>query len=1101
VARVSGDGTVDLSLNRLIPAEARDLMSIALETGGVDAEDGSARIWVFSTGRLGLIEAGRYRIVCDGFDFTPSDYLKASLLPVHGETVYFGDHLDILRYDLNQGVLERLGRNNGLVNDGVTDLCLDREGNIWLAGLRGVSKLVPTSFRSLGVADGLLESEVSAIGEPWPGTLVLGHDSGLTFLEDGSVSTLAYSPVTDIPLRAWRTLDMASDGQGNCWIAVNGPGLLLLTRDRRMRWFGPEEGLTAPVTSVLVMPSGDVLAASEEGISRRAGDRFELLEWPGVPIPPVRRMFLARDDSLYLATNLIGLLQVKDGRVLQFPGLDGPEELRVAALLENPDGSAWVGTWAGLFQLRDGRLDRPDPPLDQVVDPLFFITRDHQDRIWFGTSDGVQRWDGKELRRFGISDGLAGRETNRAAGFEDSRSRMWVGTETGLSLFIDDEPYRHAPPPLIAITGLTAGNEPMPLDGAVELGHRCNTLVFSFGAISLTDEHAVRYKYFLEGFDETWVGDMPIANRQVRYTNLPVGRYRFHVRAVGAPGHWSEAESSPWITILKPFWLRWWFFLAVGAMLFQVGYWGVAAVSRKRYARRLRREVAERTAELEESREHYRLLFHGAAVPKLILDLEDGVVFDANRAAEELCGLPPGGLEGRRPAGEGPDWLAGMLELCRGDQVPEELKVTGTHKMPGGQPRDVEAWGALLVLHGRPSVMVTALDITGRRRLEIEQLRASKLESLGIMAGGIAHDFNNMLTAIMGNLSLAREDLPGDGETASLVDSAYIASRSARKLTSQLLTFARGGAPVRRTTDMGRLIRDATTLIMSGSACSSTLDIESGLWPTEVDEGQMTQLINNLVLNACQAMPEGGQVTVGARNMAPGDGDGVVPVAGPLLCITVADEGPGVPAELLGKVFDPYFSTKDTGSGLGLATAYAIARGHGGVITVQSPPGRGAIFQILIPASPDAVLPLGEAVPALPGGPGRILVMDDEKPILEFYHRALTRLGYEPASVESGTAAVERYAEAVSSGEPFDAVIMDLTVPGGMGGREAIRLIRQQHSAVKAIVASGYSNDPVLSDPEGYGFSAVLTKPFSLRGLAEVLHELLGHTDAPGDSA
>jgi len=1086
---VDADGAVDLTLNRLIPPGDRNLLAVAV--------DGPA-ILLLTDSRLVRLAGDRYHVQCDGLRLGMSREFPARILPVPGGGIYFGTHLQLWHQDEGRAEPELVGLRQGLLNDGATDLCLDREGNVWVAGLRGVSKLVPTPFRSLRQVDGLFQDEVTAVCEPEPGRLVFGHTHGLTFLEGTVFRTIPFEPDFTLPPGRWRVLDVTADGRGGCWIAGSGLGLIHCIEGERLEWYRLDAGEPQPVTSVLMTADGDMLAATEEGVFRKEGERFEPVNWSGGTVPPVRRMFTATDGSVYLATIKDGLWQAREGHLTALPGLEGEDQRRVSSLLENPDGTFWVGTWAGLFLLRDGRLERPQRPMDRMRDIIFFITRDTEGNLWFGTNDGVVRWDGRAFRRYGVAEGLAGRETNRAAGFVDSSGRFWVGTETGLSRFIGDDPFADIEPPLVGLTGLFAGDQTFGLDEPVQVKHDQNTLVFEYRAVSFTDETAVRYRYFLEGFDEGWLDEVPASTRRARYTNLPAGRYRFHVRAANAAGHWSEPVAGQWITVLKPFWLHWWFFLLVGALVFQVGFWAFAAVSRKRYARRLGEEVTRRTAELEESREHYRLLFHGAAVPKLIIDIEDGVVIDANPAAEELCRLPAEGFPGRRPEETGPAFLAEMIELGRNAEVGEdELQVTGTLGDGEGHQRDVEAWGARLTLGGRRCVLVTAMDVTGRRQLEVEQLRTSKLDSLGVLAGGIAHDFNNLLTAIMGNLSLVQEDLAPESEPAALVESAVSASRNARRLTSQLLTFARGGAPVRRTADLGKLVREAATLIMSGSSCACDFSLPDDLWPAEVDEGQITQLVNNLVINACQAMPHGGRITIRARNVESGSGE--PPLDGPHLRISVADEGEGIPGDALGKVFDPYFSTREKGSGLGLATAYAIVRGHGGAINVQSSPGKGALFRVCLPATPDAVVPDRSAKRPLSPGPGRVLVMDDEQQILEFYERALTRLGYQPVTAINGETAVHLFEESVKAGTPFDAVIMDLTIPGGMGGREAVRLLQRIDPEVKVVVASGYSRDPVLADPEAYGFSAVLPKPFSLRAVADVLNALISEPP-PGES-
>ncbi len=384
------------------------------------------------------------------------------------------------------------------------------------------------------------------------------------------------------------------------------------------------------------------------------------------------------------------------------------------------------------------------------------------------------------------------------------------------------------------------------------------------------------------------------------------------------------------------------------------------------------------------------------------------------------------------------------------------------------------------------------VDLTERRRLQEELVKGQKLESLGILAGGIAHDFNNILAGILGNLSVARMFLPDDHKAMERISRCEKAIQQATGLTQQLLTFSRGGSPLKKVLNLRNIIEDSALFALRGSNVTNELNIAEDLWLIEADEGQITQVINNLLINADQSMPGGGVVRIEARNLMLEKDEVSSLASGRYVRVSVADHGKGIPPKYLDKIFDPYFTTKETGTGLGLTSLYSIVKKHDGQVLVSSQVGKGTVFEIYLPACPECVDP-GKAEPHTSADPGEgyVLVMDDEMMIREVAEEMIGILGYRVETFSSGEEVVERYKANLESGNPPDAVIMDLTIPGKMGGLEAAALISAMDPGAALIVSSGYSNDPVMANYQGYGFTDVLLKPFNIDSLGTSLKRLL----------
>jgi PAS domain S-box-containing protein len=494
------------------------------------------------------------------------------------------------------------------------------------------------------------------------------------------------------------------------------------------------------------------------------------------------------------------------------------------------------------------------------------------------------------------------------------------------------------------------------------------------------------------------------------------------------------------------------------------------------------------------SEERYHLLFDSNPIPSMAFDLQTLRFIAVNEAAvahygytrEEFLSLS---IRDIYTPEEMPLLLNILSRLDKGEQQRGIWK----HRLKDGSLIDVEITSHSLMLGDVRAHRILANDITEKKKMTENMLRAQKLESLGVLAGGLAHDFNNLLTAMIGNISLAKLNTPAGESVYQYLESAELATLRAQSLTHQLLTFARGGSPVKKPLSATNLIVDSAGFAIRGSKSRCEFKIAPDLQAIEADEGQLGQVVNNLVMNADHSMPEGGTITVSAENVTLAKDNSLLLKPGDYIKISVADQGVGIPEANLKKIFDPYFTTKDNGIGLGLATSYSIMKHHDGHITVESAPGAGSTFSLYLPASSVQNVPSAPDTGRGPQyGTGRILVMDDEAIIRDVLKRSLTHLGYAVVSAHEGKEAITLYEQAMKSGEPFDAVIMDLTIQGGMGGKEAVIKLCEIDPGVKAIVSSGYSDDPIMARFRDYGFSGFVSKPYTLKALSDAVHAVIG---------
>jgi two-component system, cell cycle sensor histidine kinase and response regulator CckA len=492
----------------------------------------------------------------------------------------------------------------------------------------------------------------------------------------------------------------------------------------------------------------------------------------------------------------------------------------------------------------------------------------------------------------------------------------------------------------------------------------------------------------------------------------------------------------------------------------------------------------------DETRERLLSVLHAMDDLIFVFDPEGCFTWHFQPESQPFLYAEPGRFLGKHFREVLPEEVADSLQKAM-DQARDSGSIFQFHyRLPiGGR----EAWyqariAALKDPQGARSGYTAVIrDITEKNRMENELLRAQNLESLGVLAGGIAHDFNNILTAILGNVNLAKVLVGQEHDAFEKLEKAEQASEIAQGLAQQLLTFSHGGTPVKKPGSLVRILQDAVEMTLRGSGVQCELDLPGDLLPVEVDRGQMHQVFHNLILNAAQAMPSGGILRIGAGNAQVTFTEDLPLAPGKYVKITVKDQGDGIAPEHLGRVFDPYFTTRKMGTGLGLASAFSIVRKHGGHITVDSVRGQGSTFTLYLPAGES-----GDPLPEEPARPlekgrGRVLVMDDEEIVRSVVDQMLAHLGYEVDLAKNGPEAVDLFTRAAESGRPFDLVILDLTIHGGWGGVEAVMLLRRIQPEVRAIVASGYSNDPVMAHFQRYGFSGAIRKPFRIDELSKAI--------------
>lgn len=1103
---------IDNRLNHLLDLPAREIKSIAIQHKNKfpDSRLKHPRIWFYGKGWLGYVNENGFKMTLYPVGIPLSLKKEMGVIQLQPDYLcglYVSDKVLTTYFNYNTRAWEPINVSSGIITDGANSIFIDYEKNIWIGSNRGVSKIVSRRFSNFQKINGLLEDEVTAVLEYEAGKFVLGHNHGITVYDGKTFQKASLAKRDEAKPTLYRVLDMQLDSKGNVWLAMAWAGLAKITPQspQQVTWYGKAEGLPDNIICLWIDKSKDhIWVGTEKGIFSCAAPAqgFTLTNVKPLSRLSARRIYGSAGKLRYIATHKNGIYVYDDGsnqwKKYQVPG--NPEANDAYSLIKDSRDRLLIGTLDGVYILENETLKKFKMNDFQLDRPVYFILEDNKNRLWFGTDNGVVRWNGKEARKYTTANGLIGHETNRAAGIVDSKGRVWIGTIRGVSIYDEafdfDESYH--PSPKIQLLYVETPVKKTRLSAPVQLAHKENTVVFHFRGISFLDEAAIRFSHKLEGFDNEWSEEKYHYNQTIRYTNLPSGAYRFHLKAKNALGAWSDIVTSPKITILKPFYQKWWFYLMVFLVVGGLFYGIFQFISEKRQAVLLEKQVEERTNQLHALESRYRSLFEESK-DMVFISTPEGTVLDVNPAGLELFGIRSkeevlgqtlvpefyNNLEDRPPFREVIEKNGYVkdyeLVLRRADGKVITVLITAT------VVRDEE--GNITAYRG------IGRDITEQKKLEQQLVHAQKMEAIGTLAGGIAHDFNNILGVIVGYTELLRDGLPEGSQMHKNADQIMVAAKRGADLVKQILTFSRRDEQEQKPLNLSSIVKESLKLLRS--SLPATIEIRQDIRNTSgtilANATKIHQVMMNLAANAAYAMQESGGI-LGVRleeiyldmedvnkydNMK----------AGPFLRLSISDTGQGIPKEVREHIFEPFFTTKEVGegTGMGLSVIHGIVKSHQGDISAYSEPGEGTTFHVLLPCIEEEAEPKKQVTENIPGGSERILFVDDETDLAAACTQMLQGMGYEVKGESKPLEALETFRK---ESHRFDLVITDLTMPT-MTGLQLAGQLKRIRSDIPVILCSGFFSGRTMEQLEAAGVDDFVMKPIVKSKLARVIRKVL----------
>ena len=1071
------------------------------------AEDRHGRLWIGTRGGgLACLQGGTLtRLASPG----SSAAGVFSLLEDRQGGLWIGTDGGLDR--LHEGALRTFGRSEGLENEEMLGVLAARDGTVYYVDGRGaVGRLVGSRVEPVlppGSASGIAPS----LGESRAGIWVAGRE----------LRRVDLARPEPLPPGVFEPSALRADADGLLFaahVAANAFGIFRLDANGVRRLHPEVTVASVHVHDLIRDRSGSIWLATEgAGVQRLGPQRRTFGTRDGLPHETSYSLFEDEDGSIWVSTR-VGLARIEGERVRAAPRPNALPSEGLIRFVPDRARNLWLATDAGVLRQSLAELAAS---LDQATPAPGRL---------YGSADGLR------------SVAVSWRPSALSAAPD---GRVWFATTRGLAVLDPSAVGARGAPLSVYVERVFADGRAVSGGAALRLPAGVSRLDFQFTGLDFDRPQGLRFRHHLQGYDTGWVDAG--TRRQTQYTGVPPGRYTFRVVACGEDALSCDEPGAAVALVLPSLWYQTGAFRAALAglgVLLLLGTYSLRVGALRRREAELARLVEERTRELrrqaderEQVEEALRRLTStledrirnrteelertnaqlaeditaraqaeqalSAEKERLAVTLRslaDGVVATTidgsitlfNRAAEAMSGWTATAALGQP--------LATVVRLLdRDTRAPVRADSAISSRPAEDVPRlllardgrELSVSTSAATIHGRDSaplgIVLVLRDVTDKLRLEEHLQKQEKLDALGVLAGGIAHDFNNLLTGIFGFLEIARLRAGVGSLAGAPLDSASSVLERARGLTQQLLTFARGGEPVTRPTSLQELLASCMRFALSGSSLRSELNVAEDLWHCEIDERLIDQAFDNILINARQATPAGGSVVVDAANVELPDTVASSLLPGRYVSVTVRDQGAGIPHEALGRVFDPFFTTKATGTGLGLATTHSIIKRHRGLIEIQSEPGAGTTVRVLLPAANAAPAAVAGETAAGTVAAGRVLVMDDEECVREVAREALECIGYEVEVAASGTAALALHAAACESGRRFDVVVLDLTIPGDLGGVAVLELLKRHDPGVRAIASSGYSSDAVMAAPATFGFRAAVTKPYTLAELEQAV--------------
>ena len=1092
----------------------------------------------------------------------------------------FSSNIGLERFNRRTGTFQLFTNNpkkRGTLTGNIVLSCYeDKSGILWVPDNIGpINKADPFSHRfnlyrqdpDLPGTEGLIG--LASVYEDRQGDIWLGGQSGLSRLDHASGKWQYYPVDSANPKALWNkyAFSVIEDSGGNFWVATDDGYLNLFDRDKGevlARYLNPFVQNTARHI-IEDRSNPDLFWFGVEGYGLFSFNKKTTTysQFPSRPNDPealgneyVYTLVQDRNNIIWAQTQ--GGLHRFNPHTGKFQRYQhDPEDPHsisgnvVNDIFIDSRGTFWVSTDRGLnrFSPETGRFQRFSRQHGFTTQVIRAIEEDLQGNLWLGSNEGLFAFDPKSeqvVRHYTTADGLQSDSFSLygCSALKAGDGKLWFVGLSGANSFRPEQIFHNGTPPDVYLVNLAQGGEELiskrkvGRTKSIELGWRHNYFEFEYAGLNYSQAAKNQYKYKLEGWDNDWYF---AGNRRYgRYSGLSGGVYTLKVMAANNDGVWSIAPATLQVRVDAPFWTAWWFYSAIIFGL--AGIAGLVTFFRIRQLERFNKEMETAYISVGEAEKKYRSIFENAIEGIFQISPQGGLI-SANPAAAVIMGF-----DSPEQIRQEITYIRAWLHLTDKEwreflTLLKRQQSVSNYELQVRRKNAELIWLAIniRVIHDDTGKMLYAdgimVDITVRKnadeqlrlyrehleqlvyertkkyqeinanlqkeikyreRVEDELLRARKLESIGVLAGGIAHDFNNLMTVIMGNISLAQL-VHGLTESTELKNAMHALDR-ARDLTQKFITFSSGGEPIKKNHSLETVTRSAIDLAFSGSNMQAKLTVAPRLWQVDIDASQISQAMYNILDNSKNAMKEGGTIQVNLLNLPRHEGSQLdkFPIEeNDYTVIEFQDEGPGIPAEHLPRIFDPYFTTAELGAqkgkGLGLTIAYSIVKKHGGYIFADSTVDRGTTVRMLLPALTAAPDPVEQSVvvTARSTGKKKVLLMDDEEMLRDMAELMLNSMGYEVTLAPDGSSAVTQFNQALLAGAPHNAVILDLTIPGGIGGKEVVKILGRLDPNLKAIVSSGYSNDPVVANFQEHGFVASLSKPYSMDALKRTLEQVL----------